>query len=183
MARCLPIAVGAKYGNWEVLGRASSPGVSRSAHYSCRCKCGQVRILRSQDLVHGIRKACGCMGHGNRLRPYESLYNTFRKYASYREVAVFITYEQFLTLVAIKECHYCGADIYWRIYDDQPRLGKPRTHGYNLDRKDPKLYYVMSNVVVCCKRCNMAKSNYFSYEEWVEVGKLLRSFRERREHA
>lgn len=31
--------------------------------------------------------------------------------------------------------------------------------------------------VACCARCNRSKSNTFSFEEWVEVGKAIKRFR------
>lgn len=36
-----------------------------------------------------------------------------------------------------------------------------RTYG-----KDNSLGYSVSNCVVCCHRCNDAKSNGYSYEQW-----------------
>ena len=48
-----------------------------------------------------------------------------------------------------------------------------RSTAYNLDRKDSIKGYTKENCVVCCKRCNRAKSNLFSYEEWLEIGKFI----------
>lgn len=163
-------------GNWVVLGETASPGVSRAHHFKCRCVCGQVRIISGSALKRRERKSCGCLGNGNRLRPYESLYNSFKYYARQRGIAVSISFEQFVDLTKVSNCHYCGAGIYWRIYDDKPKSGKPRRHSYNLDRKHSGLTYTIDNVVVCCKRCNTAKSNMFSYEEWLRIGMVIRSF-------
>ena len=48
-------------------------------------------------------------------------------------------------------CRYCG--------------GKLEASGVGLDRKDNTLGYVTSNVVPCCRTCNILKHDYFTYEE------------------
>jgi len=65
----------------------------------------------------------------------------------------------------------CGNQVSWGEYNV-----KKNGHSYNLDRKDCLKEYVMGNLVVCCWMCNNAKSNDFSYEEWVVVGKALREY-------
>jgi hypothetical protein len=55
--------------------------------------------------------------------------------------------------------------------------GYKGARGYNLDRKDSSVGYVISNLVVCCKRCNLSKADRFTYEEWVEIGKVIRKMR------
>jgi hypothetical protein len=52
-----------------------------------------------------------------------------------------------------------------------------RSTAYNLDRKDATKGYFRDNCVACCARCNRSKSNTFSFEEWVEVGKAIKRFR------
>lgn len=49
---------------------------------------------------------------------------------------------------------------------------------YYLDRKNNDRGYEKGNLVVCCTRCNRGKSDQFSYEEWVEIGKTIRQLRE-----
>lgn len=71
-----------------------------------------------------------------------------------------------------KNCHYCGADIFWAEYNTN-------TNGsnYNLDRKDNAIGYSKENCVACCGRCNESKSNHFTYEQFVQIGDLIRSWR------
>jgi hypothetical protein len=38
-----------------------------------------------------------------------------------------------------------------------------------IDRRDPKLGYVMGNVALACRKCNLTKSNTFTPQEWVEI--------------
>lgn len=65
----------------------------------------------------------------------------------------------------IKVCHYCWDEIVWKEHD---------ARRYNLDRKDNRQGYSAENCVVCCSRCNMGKSNMFSYDEWYGMTSYLR---------
>lgn len=40
-----------------------------------------------------------------------------------------------------------------------------------LDRKDNEKGYVKDNIVLCCSRCNLIKSNFFNEEEMLLIGK------------
>lgn len=55
-------------------------------------------------------------------------------------------------------------------------MGNNKGCAYYLDRKDSFEGYSVENCVVCCSRCNQAKSNFFTYEQWVEIGKVIKSF-------
>jgi len=45
-----------------------------------------------------------------------------------------------------------------------------RTARLTVDRIDNSLSYSGENIVLSCPRCNMIKSNYFSFEEMREIG-------------
>lgn len=53
-------------------------------------------------------------------------------------------------------CYYCGIDL-------------KAEKGYCLDRIDSKKGYVISNLVGCCKKCNIAKSDmsFYDFSEWI----------------
>ena len=106
------------------------------------------------------------------MRPYEGLYNVFYKKALAVGHEIDLTYEDFLEFTKIKECHYCGGEVKWA-----KTTSSKATSAYNLDRTDNSKGYVKGNLVVCCKRCNFLKSDKFSYDEFVEIGKQLRLFR------
>ena len=143
--------------------------------WECLCDCGKTTYVRASALVNHNTKSCGCyrdelVGNITRKRPYEWVYTNFKRTCG-KEVA--ISLEQFLTLVQIKKCHYCDIEIPWSCYANKCKA-------YYLDRKDTLKGYTMDNVVVCCTRCNIGKSRFFSYEEWVEIGKLIKTMRERK---
>jgi hypothetical protein len=139
-----------------------------------RCTCGNEFESLTQDLKR--RQCRGCRMRHRRKRPYESLYNAFVQKASKR-YSVSLSYDEFLRFTEITECHYCGDKIDWLRWQTK-RNGVPyRGLAYNLDRKDNNEPYTISNVVVCCARCNRAKNRDFSYEEWRQIGNLIRSWR------
>lgn len=138
-----------------------------------KCSCGHIRNLLAWELRKGNK--CVWCSHKEprpylRLRPYEAQYNIFVGRARF---PVEITYEQFAELAQQKHCHYCGADVIWSEYR---RADKRGGGGSNLDRKDYRLGYKLNNVVVCCGRCNYAKGTHFSYEEWKEIGLLIKKW-------
>lgn len=82
-----------------------------------------------------------------------------------------LTFEEFMSFVEIKNCHYCNDLIKWVKHTGNGQ------HRYNLDRKNSNLGYSIENCVVCCKACNYMKGSEFSYEEFKEVVLLLHRFR------
>lgn len=67
-----------------------------------------------------------------------------------------------------KNCIYCGL----------PEEKIKKVHGGHLDRVlrltidciDNDLGYAKGNLVLACNRCNLIKSNVFTYEEMLEIG-------------
>jgi hypothetical protein len=144
--------------------------------YSCRCNCGKLTEVSANNLVRGLVISCGCALRGcNKLRPYEWLYNTLVREANERMLEIDIAYTDFVEFTRSTHCHYCDGEVWWKTYSEERMRGK-HTRSYNLDRKDNLLGYLKSNVVVCCTRCNRAKNNLFTYDEWVRIGKIIATF-------
>jgi len=148
----------------------------------CWCQCGSFLKVNKEDLISGNKTNCGGIAHNNpkkikfskRKRSNEYInkkittrYNLLvhnRKNGAYD---INLTLNEYHELSENKECHYCGAEIDW--------LG--RSSAYYLDRKDNSLGYSKENCVVCCSRCNMAKGNRFTYEEWLSIGTTIKSWK------
>ena len=160
---------GRTFGDWKVL-QTAGRSADRSIMWVCRCVCGTVRPVTSRNLLHGGSLGCDCTKKGLRLRPYEALYNTILRLNPDKEVE--LTYKEFVEFTTISQCHYCGSSVSWSEFD----IIK---HGsnYHLDRKDNSLGYSKKNCVVCCPRCNRAKSNHFTYEQMLQIGALIKSWR------
>lgn len=161
-----------KFGKRTVLGVAEKK--AGKPKWRVRCDCGRDFTCLTQDLKRKGGAGClFCVHKGPRVyrrkRPYEYRYNAAVNRARH---TFLITYEEFFEFTKIKECHYCGDAIEWG-----PPFGKKRPSGLNLDRKDSNLPYTIENIVVACRRCNYGKNNFFSYDEWKELGALIRSWR------
>jgi len=81
-----------------------------------------------------------------------------------------ITLEELTEVARVKECHYCGEELFW------PR-SKHEGYQTNLDRKNNALGYTKENVVPCCGDCNFLKGSRFSYEEFLLIAKSLRKIK------
>ena len=147
--------------------------------WECVCDCGNTVRTRANSLKMGTSQSCGCLAAQSAharfaKRPFEYLYNMLCRRAKRLHRVVDFSYEQFLTFTSVVECHYCDDVVMWYPFSSQS------SRPINLDRKNNDLGYLWGNVAVTCIRCNKGKGKYFSYEEWVEVGKVLRAFRERK---
>ena len=100
-----------------------------------------------------------------RLRDYESLYNTLLKRNRH---PVEISYDDFYKIVKNQTCHYCKSDLGMVKYRQ-----KGKSTASCLDRKDTLLPYSLENTVSCCPKCNYGKGKWYTYDEWIEVGKTL----------
>ena len=146
---------------------------NNQAMWWCQCSCGVQKSINGHSLRKGAIKSCGCL---KCIRPYESLYNycMFHAEREHPEFVHNLTYEQFLEFTKIPTCHYCEDSVAFVARN----INGLRAIRYNLARKDNGVGYCSYNLVVCCKSCNYTKGNRFTYEQFVEIGKVIRSFRE-----
>ncbi len=136
--------------------------------WDCICDCGERRTIQSQDLRESCIKSCGC---GRRRRPYEGLYNCFTAQSN-KSHLIDLSYENFLEFTKTNECVYCGEKVTWAKFYPQ-KFGQ----NYNLDRKDNSLGYTKGNCAVCCWSCNDIKSDRFTYEQMLQIGALIKSWK------
>jgi len=99
--------------------------------------------------------------------PLEKLFSQLVYNARVKDIPVVLSLEEFTEFSCSSNCHYCHSLISW-----DPVVGRT-----NLDRKDNALGYTKDNCVVCCKTCNYAKGNRYSFEEWEIMTAALRKFR------
>lgn len=169
MANNFSDLTGQVFGKIYIVGLISS--YSDKLHHSnwlCRCVCGIEFTKTSSNIKRGKNVGCdSCYRAHRKYRPFEALYNILVKVAKDKNIFV-LDYEEYLKFTLTKICHYCNEYIDWKPYKSN--------EGYKLDRKDNNLGYTKENCVVCCARCNKAKSDHFTYEQWLEIGKLIRSW-------
>jgi hypothetical protein len=155
--------VGETFGRLTVYDNA--PPDTHGRRWKCRCKCGNTTEVSTSNLTGGNVVSCGCALKGsNAKRSLEWVYNRLVTEAKKRGYAVSLTYKQFMVFTKKRACHYCKAPIVWG------------TSAHNIDRKNNTKGYSKENCVVCCKLCNWTKSNRFTYEQFVKIGRLIGSF-------
>jgi hypothetical protein len=159
--------IGRIFGKFTVISQQPSKHWKRQ--WLCRCICGEERTISTEHLTSGKRTGCNSCNNGNKSRPFEALFNALVHMAKGR-TTVDLKYDEYITFTKTNKCHYCRSYIEWI-----PHYSNP--HGHHLDRKDNNLGYTKENCVVCCARCNRAKSNHFTYEEWLQIGKLIRGWK------
>jgi transcriptional regulator with XRE-family HTH domain len=151
-----------------------------SIMWRCVCDCGNIADVRSSHLVSGYTRSCGCYGRSkltaggsNKLSEgmaaANSLRSGYQRSAKARHLEWQLTPEEFLTLTS-GDCYYCGSSPHMT----HQANGENNTNGcytYNgIDRVDNSKGYLISNVVSCCRVCNVAKASMTvdAFLAWIE---------------
>jgi hypothetical protein len=164
--------LGTRFTNWTVISTTYKSPNNNNRRCDCQCVCGNKGSVLLAGLYSGKSRGCGCVHHTKRARPYESTFNVLLRQAAQRGYEVTLTYEEFLIFTKISKCHYCKSALTWSPYNIIER----KTCRHNIDRMDNDKGYSRDNCVVCCARCNRAKSNHFTYDEWKSIGRLIQSW-------
>ncbi len=162
----------------------------KKATYICRCDCGKTKKVRKDHLKSGRTKSCGCSFSEFRkratrnwvnplLKPdnYTAKYNLYKRYratAWERKLEFSVPILEFVE-IAMMPCTYCQKEA-----DKTIKSAESKSHikYTGIDRKDSSKGYTKENIVPCCTQCNMIKNNLLSYEEMIEVMKLVKKMRE-----
>lgn len=171
--------VGQKFERLTVLREAPSIG-GRSA-WECRCDCGTVKIIKTEELRSGGTKSCGCWNQEQRSLRAENMYSKRIKYSATEATAHRVwqknyqemPYEDFCT-ISQKNCYYCNTPpSNTQNVADNRSSKRMKDHGnftYNgLDRLDSTKPHSKENCVACCKYCNYAKRerSVEEFKEWL----------------
>lgn len=70
---------------------------------------------------------------------------------------------EFVEKSLLSPCYYCGFQ------------------SCGLDRIDNNRGHIMKNCVPCCFECNIARGSNFTHEEMIEIGKVIKIIKEKRE--
>jgi len=91
--------------------------------------------------------------------------------------------DEFVVLTNTEKCAYCGITIPMVTeLANKQQLFKKNYRGWSLeiDRIDSNKEYSSENCVMACYWCNNAKTDEFTHEEFMKVGKALREVWEKR---
>ena len=77
-------------------------------------------------------------------------------------------------------CHITKEEIF--LLADKKQLHKKNYRGWSLelDRLDSNLEYTKENCVLACYWCNNAKTDEFTFEEFVKIGQVIRKIWDKR---
>jgi hypothetical protein len=172
-AKRFPNLIGKTRGKWRIIAR-----IPREERPDCNnawlaeCECGTKKAMGATEFYRktSISSCRACFDRStphHYLRPYQSMYNSLKNFKS-KEHEVTISYEDLLSAIETGKCHYCWTPLTWK---------ERRGHSSQLDRKDNAAGYIPGNIVACCKRCNYAKCDVFTYEQWFTMTECYRDGR------
>lgn len=156
-------------------------GICSRPQWKCKCDCGNEIIAYSKNLNREATIDCGCgsferKSKANRKEYGKSTRNriieSYKRNAKKKGLDFSLGQEKIEALFQ-GNCHYCGCGPNNMV--DIPKLYG--TYTYNgIDRLDPKLGYVETNVVSCCQVCNYLKNSY-TEQEFLDVIKKIAQHR------
>lgn len=83
-----------------------------------------------------------------------------------------ISWADYQKLIGSKpqQCYYC--DIPEESWHKLHCHGKKNIKYLTLDRRDPKGFYEIDNIELCCLSCNTGKSDLYTPEEWMRIAQM-----------
>lgn len=161
-----------------------SNNINKRTAWKCKCQCGNICIVKSQNLKGGHTKSCGCLNNEKRSERSKNMYNKNIKYTPIESSARRIwkkryndgiSFEDFFKL-SQQNCYYCNSkpnNLYNAANEDLKASNHKKENGhfyYNgLDRLDSSKNHNITNVVSCCKWCNYAKRerSVKEFKDWI----------------
>lgn len=165
---------GQKFGKLTVLGDDGTRSHDGGIKWHCSCDCGGETHVVGHKLKTGHTKTCGCGArvffkpkstttHELRNIAISRIIGRYKSKAKDRNLHWGISRELFIKTIE-KPCYYCGTfGSLSLVIDDFEYLHN------GVDRIDSDKGYEQSNIVPCCKNCNMAKSNMtqLDFYNWI----------------
>jgi hypothetical protein len=152
--------IGETFGKLTVTGICTTRTRKNKRLWNCLCTCGNTTYASGGNLTSGNTKSCGCFRKENPCLPigaasFNALLRRNKTSAKNTGRTWELADEDFRQLTS-KPCHYCGR----KPIPTKPQISSNGAYNYNgLDRIDNAKGYTLSNVVSCCKHCNIAKRN------------------------
>lgn len=160
---------GKKFGKLLVIRYAGSRRQQKDKLWECKCDCGNLTIVPTTRLLHGVTKSCGCYrteSRHKRLKPdrlehlKHSLFRKLKAVAKRSKISWTLSRTEFDNLIQ-QSCFYCGGQPSNASKDvNGVKLSDTVLYYNGLDKIDPNGGYTLSNVVPCCIVCNKMKSNH-----------------------
>jgi hypothetical protein len=163
--------VGKQINLFTVLEKVGPTKNGKYCIYKCECKCGNIVERSSRSLASPRIKSCGCLRIEKGVAPLapgesglNDIFQNYKRNAKNRNLPFDLTKDEFKKL-SKENCHYCGTT--------PSQISNVSINGrylYNgIDRLNSQIGYLTSNVVTCCKTCNIAKNtmNQNEFLNWI----------------
>jgi hypothetical protein len=100
------------------------------------------------------------------------IYSALKARAKQRKLIFSIEKIMFINWYNLQEqkCYYCG-----RTLEEINKNKFGRSNQLTIDRKDNNKGYELNNIVLACMRCNYIKSDYFTEQEMVQIGNIIKN--------
>jgi len=138
----------------------------------CSEECSKKRRLINKKIWH--------RNHRREIKRYKKFYYqsvpgiwaTLVDSAKQRNIKFSITKEDFINWYNNQEkrCYYCK-----RILESIKQDSLGHNNRLTIDRKDNNRGYELDNIVLACFRCNSTKSNYFTEQEMLTIGQIIKN--------
>lgn len=140
------------------------------------CDCGKEVVRLSSNFKKHHVSSCGCVSKnpGQKDAGFKRLFNDYKKSAEKRGYSFELEESVFKKIIESR-CYYCDAG-------PSPRYKKQVVHtllANGIDRINNNIGYTESNVVACCKNCNMAKGSLTQTDFLTLIGKIWNNVKNR----
>lgn len=171
--------MGQKYHRLTILEPANS--INGRSAWKCQCDCGNIKIVKTEELRNGGTKSCGCWNSEQRSLRAEGMYSRCIKYTAVEASAHKVWKNRYgemsfddFHLLSQENCYYCN-ELPSNVFNvaEEKSSDRMRVEGnfvYNgLDRLDSSKSHSKENCVACCKWCNYAKRerSVEEFREWL----------------
>ena len=154
--------IGQKFGKLTVIDFGGYVYKENKFAWMCRCDCGEITIVDTNNLTSGGTKSCSCWRYEATrvLPPKEQSIKRVWRGGRYNDANISV--EKFLQLSQLN-CYYCNIPPskvfnYGKTMKLSQVTIKEADFIYNgLDRIDSSKKHIIDNVVPCCIECNVAK--------------------------
>lgn len=129
------------------------------------------KLKRSKEYYYKHKKRID-VRHGINRKSVEGIYTQIKgSNKQNRKIKFDMTKEEFITWYKKQErkCVYCDRTEKEVVKDRNGRFTR-----LSIDRKDNNKGYEIDNIVLCCLSCNATKSDFFTYDEMLKIGKIIK---------
>lgn len=145
--------------------------------YKCK-KCLKEYAKKSMKRIINYRKMYNIKNR-NKIRKHDrfysltpnGIYSHLKAGAKENKKLFNISKEDFISWYNFQEqeCHYCKRTI-----KDTNKDSNKKYNRLSIDRIDNNKGYILNNIVLSCTRCNLIKSNIFTYNQMFKIIEILK---------